>query len=315
MKSYTNTKPQFSDSIMIIEEGIDVNHADTVNVATEQLLDNDLVLKEDISNLGKSKVDKAAFSTLDSAVYNGVDLAVKHKDEIKKYSDVWAWIKDRITKANYTGIHIGDYIPMVFKGETYEMQVAGIDTYYRIYNNPHHIDFISKDCYSAVVKWNVTNTNNGDETCSCPYYVSNLKSFLDELANDLPAEVQQVISSKRMLIEARYSSFGPLTDSTNCAWRLIGNLWVPTEYEVFGSAVKGTKGYSEGPAVQYPIFANSGKNLIKGSRPEGPRCTWWLASACGGNEGSACVVENDGCPNAYNTASEQHVPLCFRVSA
>ena len=34
MKSYTNAKPKFSDSIMIIEEGVDVNHADTVNVAT-----------------------------------------------------------------------------------------------------------------------------------------------------------------------------------------------------------------------------------------------------------------------------------------
>ena len=46
MKSYTNAKPKFSDSIMIIEEGVDVNHADTVNVATKQLLDNELVRKK-----------------------------------------------------------------------------------------------------------------------------------------------------------------------------------------------------------------------------------------------------------------------------
>lgn len=45
MKSYTNTNSTFSNSILIIEEGVDVNHADTVNVATKQLLENTLVLE------------------------------------------------------------------------------------------------------------------------------------------------------------------------------------------------------------------------------------------------------------------------------
>lgn len=48
MKEYTNKNPVFSDSIQIIEEGVDYNHANTVNAATKQLLANELVLKDEL---------------------------------------------------------------------------------------------------------------------------------------------------------------------------------------------------------------------------------------------------------------------------
>ena len=44
--------------------------------------------------------------------YPGVDLTVKFADEIKNYSDEWAWIKARKTAGNYAGLHVGDYIPI-----------------------------------------------------------------------------------------------------------------------------------------------------------------------------------------------------------
>ena len=34
--------------------------------------------------------------------YPGVDLTVKHAEEIASYDNVWAWIKARITAGNYS---------------------------------------------------------------------------------------------------------------------------------------------------------------------------------------------------------------------
>ena len=52
MKEYTNSSPVFSDTIQVLEEG-DPGHADNVNVTTEQLLDNDLSLKNAICKCEK----------------------------------------------------------------------------------------------------------------------------------------------------------------------------------------------------------------------------------------------------------------------
>lgn len=248
--------------------------------------------------------------------YPGRDLTEVFVDEIKKYSDAWAWIKARIKAHNFTGIHVADYIPIKMNGETVNMQVAGIDTYYRTTDQElgHHIDFISKDCFSQTVKWNETNYNNGNAENSAPYMVSNLHKFLTTtLYGYLPAEVKAVIKNKRMFLEQRYSSSGKLTDSTGWAWNDLGPLWVPTEYEVFDSAIWGTKGYSQGQAVQYPIFAGSYLHRIKGSGHNGARCHWWLASVFGGSS-AYCVGADNGGGSGYNGASSEfRVPVCFRI--
>jgi hypothetical protein len=50
MKDYRNDNPEFSDTIKIIEE-TDTNHADNVNAATRQLLQNTTSLKADESTM------------------------------------------------------------------------------------------------------------------------------------------------------------------------------------------------------------------------------------------------------------------------
>lgn len=251
------------------------------------------------------------------ALYEGRDLTQIFALEISQFTDAWAWIKNRIANANYTGIHVGDYIPMMVGSERHEMQVAGIDTYYRTTDNQlgHHIDFISRDCYSQTVQWNTTNNNNGNATSACPYLVSNLKTFLDTLYESLPSAVKNVITNKRFLLEQRYSASGALTDSTSWSWENMGKLWVPTEYEVFDSVVWGTKGYSAMQAVQYPIFRNSWKNRIKGAGPKGSRCDWWLASVGSGGSTNACDVGNGGSATDWGASGAFRVPLCFRITA
>lgn len=322
MKSYTNTKPKFSDSIMIIEEGVDVNHADTVNVATKQLLDNELVLKEETDLLGKEKTDKTEFATLDSAIYKGVDLAVKHADEISNYSDVWAWLKARITAADFSGLNIGDYISFTANGKIVIAEIAGIDVYYGAYGGAvgHHIDFISRDCYpfteGQAPVWASSN-NNGTSEESCPYMVSNIKSWLNNtLYGYLPATLKNVISDKMNYLETRYSSSGVLSDSTGKSWKNMGKLWIPTEYEVYGTCVYGTRIYSEGFNVWYPIFHDGLRHRIKHNGNGGSRAHWWLASAYSGNPGYACYVSSYGNPGNNGVNYPNYgVPVCFRISA
>ena len=66
MKDYTSENPQFSSSIEIVEV-TDPAHADNVNAAPEQLLQNDMVLA---SVLNVDLIDEAfkkEFPDLDSA--------------------------------------------------------------------------------------------------------------------------------------------------------------------------------------------------------------------------------------------------------
>lgn len=252
-----------------------------------------------------------------NGLYKGRDLTIVFAAEIAKFTDAWAWIKNRIQNANYTGIYVGDYIPITVKNETVEMQVAGIDVYYRTTDNSlgHHIDFISRDCFSETVQWNTENNNNGNAESAYPYMVSNLHTWLETLYDSLPQAVKDQIVTKRTLMEQRYSASGTLTDSTSWGWQDIGKLWVPHEYEVFGSCVWGTKGWSQGQALQYPIFANSFLNRIKCAGKGGGRCAWWLASVRSGSSASACNVSGSGDAGNWGASGLDRVPVCFRITA
>lgn len=249
-------------------------------------------------------------------IYNGVNLEVKHAAEIAGYSDVWAWLKARITAVDYSGLHIGDYVPFSMGADTVEAQISGIDTYYRTGDVAigHHIDWISRDCLLTPRQWNTTNINNGNASNPSPYMVSDLKAWLDGLVTSLPVGLQAVIVDKRMLLESRYASGSTLTDSTSWAWNDMGKLWVPSEYEVFGSIVWGTKGYSQNGGVQYPIFANSWKSRQKGAGHNGGRSYWWLASVYSGDSTYCCHVANGGLPYYNSASSALGVPLCFRIA-
>ena len=253
-----------------------------------------------------------------NGLYRGRDLTIVFADEISKFSDAWAWIKNRISTGNYTGIYVGDYIPITMKNERVEMQVAGIDVYTRTTDQDlgHHIDFISRDCFSETVQWNTTNNNNGNTESPYPYMVSNLHKWLGEtLYGFLPQAVKNQIVTKRSLMEQRYSASGALTDSTTLGWQDIGLLWVPHEYEVFGAVVWGTQGWSEGQAMQYPIFANSYLNRIKSAGHGGGRCNWWLASVRSGSSTYACGVSYGGDAGDWSASDAARVPVCFRIKA
>ena len=238
--------------------------------------------------------------------------------ELSEYT--WAQLKTKCTNADFSDLRVGDYKTISLTGgEVVKMQIAGIDTYYKTTDQqaPHHIDWISIDCLNDYVQWNTTNNNNGNGSEACPYLVSNVYTYLNStIYPKLPADVRAVIKNKRFLLEQRYSGSGALTDSTGWAWKDIGNLWLPSEYEVFGSVVWGTKGYGGGQHVQYPLFANSYFHRIKGKGNGGDCCNWWLSTVHSGNSVICCFVDYAGYVNtAYASNTDLGVPVCFRISA
>ena len=239
--------------------------------------------------------------------------------ELSEYT--WAQLKTKCQNADFSDLRVGDYKTITLTGgEVVKMQIAGIDTYYKTTDQQlgHHIDWISVDCLNDYVQWNTTNNNNnGNATSPHPWLVSNVCSYLNNtIYPKLPADVKAVIKNKRSLLESKYSESGTLTDSTSWDWQNMGNLWLPHEYEVFGSVVWGTKGFSQGQAVQYPLFANSDTHRIKGKGNNGGRCAWWLATVPSGNSTHCCAVDNGGHANAgYASTAGIGVPVCFRISA
>ena len=67
-------------------------------------------------------------------------------------------------------------------------------------------------------------------------------------------------------------------------------------------------------AVQYPIFANSWQNRIKGDGDGGDRAFWWLLSVCAGYSAGACLVGGGGYASGDGCTGALRVPVCFRIT-
>jgi hypothetical protein len=260
-------------------------------------------------------------NTLDcynTGVYAGRDLTVVFANEIADYSDEWAWIQARLNAHNVSGLRVGDYIPIKVGTENHLAEIAGINTYRRTgggdYEVGYHIDWITRDCYSDKVKFNTSSNNNGNESNSNPFLASNLKSWLDgTLYGLLDAKLKAVIKAKRILTPYRHQKGATLTDDILWGWQNFDKLWVPLETEIFDCPVWSTKGYGNGQAVQYPIFANSYEHRMKGKGPGGALFNWWTASALSGNSEYVVHVTNRGNSHFASAIFTLCVPVCFRT--
>ena len=133
----------------------------------------------------------------------------------------------------------------------------------------------------------------------------------DGIYHYLPDWLKAVIIEKRFLLNKRYSASGVLSDENDWGWVNIGKLWFPTEAEVYGCPVWGSKGgYGLGGSIQYPLFMGNMRRLKKRN---GSRYSWWLLSPYPGTA-DWCNVHNNGAAG-YNVASNVWIatPVCFRV--
>ena len=294
------------------------------------------------SKIEQNKTDILNNEKIHNRIYEGVNLSEKFADEIASSpynGDAWAWIKARITAENFTGIHVGDYIPFTTtNGVTLNAQIAGINTYKNYGNTAvgSHIDFICKELWGALHPINKVNYNNGTTNQNHPWLASDLYLYLNSLSGSvpngtavnpetievdyttdgvyyyLPEALKSVIKEKRFVAPKRYSASGLLTDDNQWGWTNIGKLWLPNECEVYGTPIWSGKGFSAGGSgLQYPLFAG---NMNRVKFRNGSRCHWWLLSPYSGGSSHWCYVSYSGnCSNAGASGGDVAAPVCFRV--
>ncbi len=106
MREYTNSSPVFSDTIQVLEEG-DPGHADNVNVTTEQLLDNDLRLKDAICKSEKIEMLEAGQT---SVVFNFDEGVISENSSIS--------LEASVPDLNYENITVdGDVVTVTFEAQ------------------------------------------------------------------------------------------------------------------------------------------------------------------------------------------------------
>ena len=223
---------------------------------------------------------------------------------------------DALHKRVAAGLRVGDYIdvPLVSASGVAAQQsvrfiLAHFDPYYCCGDNSkgHHIAFIASApvavaktvtgvANDSYLMWNTANTNQGTADVKNPYLNSNLKAWEKLFEACLPEGLTKYLLTQRVLLEERYSASGALSDSNSWSWQDIGKVWSPSEMEVYGCPVWGTKGYSVGFDCQFDLFRDTAHRI------NGTRCSWWLRSVASGSASYVCYVNHDGDAH-YNSAT------------
>ena len=248
--------------------------------------------------------------------YGGQNIATILAGEIGSGS-VYDALHKRIAAANFAGLRVGDYldVPLVSASAVAAQQsvrflLAHIDPYLYCGDNSkgHHIAFIASApvavaktvtgvANDSYLMWNTANTNQGTADVKNPYLNSNLKAWEKLFEACLPEGLTKYLLTQRVLLEERYSASGALSDSNSWSWQDIGKVWSPSEMEVYGCPVWGTKGYSVGFDCQFDLFRDTAHRL------NGTRCTWWLRSVMGGSSSYVCYVSCSGHAHCYSATN------------
>ena len=252
-----------------------------------------------------------------NGTYTGTDLSIRFAKEISSYSSVWEWIKTRIDNGNYDGIYVNDFIPLTIGDENHIMRILGINSYtgIRFAGDPvgNHIDFISEKCSGPVI-WGDENSNNNGESAAKPnpYLSSHIPQFFDSIYELLPDSLKNVIVNKGCLMEQKYSSESVIDKSTDFVYVDIGKLWLPSEYEVFGSVVFGSP-YAGVNGIQYPLFRDyiNSRYKCKINDETGEHVPWILTTTL--ENSTNMVLFADGILTFGNISYSTYIPICFRI--
>ena len=202
----------------------------------------------------------------------------------------WAAIQEHIAAGTLPASFVGQTKPITMDGNTYNLQLARINdgtgtagTYY-----PNHTaDFISVELMPDTHNMNPTNTNVGGwKQCAMRTYLT------DTVYPALPDDLKAVIIDKtHMYTQGNQStSFESVSDK----------LWLPTEWECFGSATYG--GESASYNVHYSAIFPDATSRQKTRIGQTSANTWWESSPNVSSATAFCSVNGNGA--AYtNTAS------------
>ena len=247
----------------------------------------------------------------------------------------------------------GDWIELnTPDGGTYKMY-ANIDTYYGEGEEGkeigHHIDFISEELiygcvgnndsynYSSTdinswrmnydTTYNSYGSNNGVATETSPFLANSTEhrgaqgGIIDKLnsyySTNISESLKAHIVKKYHKVPTRYKSGTGLTDDNGSKWAEMPYLWIPYEWEIWGSRQYATNG-SESHMKQYHSFSSNSEFRKKYDKRYSTSSTvyWLAASAHSGYDNDFCGVNASGAATVYLANYYRvGVPLCFRFGA
>ena len=161
------------------------------------------------------------------------------------------------------------------------------------------VDFISKDCLQTTRSMNSSDTNAGGWV-SCA-----LRTTLNTtIYETLPQAVKDAIVEKTHKTSAGSKSTS-LVEHTD-------KLWLPTEYEMFGSITYAASTENANVNKHYALFTDNASR-IKHLGPNGAAQYYWTSSPHVDISASFCDVDaGGGAMDLYASLSEG-VLLCFRI--
>ena len=215
----------------------------------------------------------------------------------------WQQVQEFIQAGNFSQLaSIGDTKTFQINNKTYTAEVVAINdgtgdasTWYP----DKTVDFITKELYETTYRYNATNTNTGGFTSS--EVRNTLNGTIYPL---LPSDLKSVITAKSHSYQAgSYSSntwHSSMVTSTD-------NLWLPTRYEIAGTAETYAPGETSSNNKAYTL-ASKIKNIVDGSANN-----WWLGSPDSSNNGRVWDVTSPGSFYTDLASTALGLPLCFRI--
>ncbi|MCE5343872.1 MAG: hypothetical protein LLF96_09890 [Eubacteriales bacterium] len=241
-----------------------------------------------------------------------------------------------VAAGDFSKIRIGDYWPITLTGTYHDyaenadktlsaavlnMEVSGINHYWRhgdIALTANHLLFCPRDCLPNTSQFRSDNVTWYAPDAGNPWLGSHLYQTLNAADGLLPLIAATDIGiylyagPNGMGMRTTLANVTPGTETTTgWAARDRGKLFLPTEREVWGSAVHQANGLHGVLAIQWPLFAGGLKHISKGLGNGGSRAIWWCATATT-SIAFACV-HSGVYPNAYNAAGAYAVAPCFLV--
>ena len=282
--------------------------------------------------------DSGQYLPLHNFEYGGRDLSTIFADAAALHTAVAA--------GNFNNIRIGDYWPITLTGTfrdygvdggsgytertlssaVFKLEVAGINLYLNYADTAltaHHLVFASRDLIPQPLQMRTADSTWYNGAATNPWLGSALYETLNNAtygvlalvaATDIGAYIFAGPNGYGMRYLAETKASG-VANATGWGWADRGKLFLPSEREVWGSHIWDEQQYGAGLAVQWPIFRDSLRHVIKGLGNGGSRYNWWCLSSYGGSSTYFAFVTGTGHPN-YASAADTYLsaPLCFLVA-
>ena len=207
-----------------------------------------------------------------------------------------------------------------------KMEVAAINPYLRFGDtefSAQHVLLCSRDCMPQTNQYRCSNGVWYDTTQVNPWRGSALYETLNNATNGIIKLVEATAlgayvfagpNGKGMRAYLETMAAGAAAPTAG-AWSDRGKLFLPEEMEVYGSKIRSPKGTGIADMLynQWPIFAGSGRHIIKGAGDGGGRSTWWLETATSAT--TFAYVNHYGNANSTSAAyTAIRAPLCFLIT-